>query len=98
MIELINVVSVEALDGTRLRITFSNDSTGVRDLADVLAEGGPMVEPLRNPQMFRRVFIQCGVPTWPNGFDLDAIQLHDEMRDRGLLDLVSSSVSEAAAE
>ena len=85
MIELVNVVGVESLDATRLRVTFSNGRTGVRDLSDVLAEGGPMVEPLRDPGLFRRVFVQCGVPTWPNGFDLDAIRLHDEMRDSGLL-------------
>ena len=45
-----------------------------------------MVEPLRDPAFFRRVFVQCGVLTWPNGFDLDAVRLHDEMRAAGLLE------------
>jgi hypothetical protein len=80
MRRLINVTHVEALDATRLRLTFSDGSRGVRDCADILAEGGPMVEPLRAPEMFGRVFLQLGVPTWPNGFDLDAIQLHEEMQ------------------
>ncbi len=85
MIEFVNVVSVAALDSARLRITFSNGRIGIRDLTDVLSAGGPMVEPLRNSEMFRRVFVQCGVPTWPNGFDLDAIRLHQEMAEAGLL-------------
>ena len=41
-----------------------------------------MVEPLRDPAMFRRAFLSFGVPTWPNGFDLDAINLHTEMAAR----------------
>lgn len=44
-----------------------------------------MIEPLRDPAMFGRAFVQSGVPSWPNGFDLDAIALHDEMRAAGLL-------------
>jgi uncharacterized protein DUF2442 len=86
MIELVNVTSVEPQDGSRLRVRFSNGAIGIRDLSDLLAEGGPMVEPLRDPAFFRRVFVQCGVLTWPNGFDLDAVRLHDEMRAAGLLE------------
>ena len=85
MIELIKVVEAKPLDSTRLWLRFSNGSEGVRNLADVLAEGGVMVEPLRDPALFRRVFVECGVPTWPNGFDLDAIALHREMQEQGLL-------------
>ena len=44
-----------------------------------------MVEPLHDPALFGRVFIECGVPAWPNGFDLDAIALYCEMDEAGLL-------------
>jgi hypothetical protein len=44
-----------------------------------------MVEPLRDPAFFARVFIDDGILTWPNGFDLDSIALHDEMKTAGLL-------------
>jgi hypothetical protein len=56
-----------------------------------------MVEPLRDPKMFARVFVQCGVLTWPNGFDLDAIRLYDEMSVAGLLGM-SDATANAAAE
>ncbi len=91
MIELVKVTQVKPLDGYRLWLRFSNGREGVRDLSDVLAEGGTMVEPLKDPAMFARVFIECGVLTWPNGFDLDSIALYREMEERGLL------VPEAAA-
>ncbi|SEG04772.1 DUF2442 domain-containing protein [Bosea lathyri] len=85
MIELIKLIEVRALEHPRLWLKFSDGREGVRDLSDLLTEGGAMVEPLRDPAMFARVFVQFGVPTWPNGFDLDAMALHDEMARAGLL-------------
>ena len=46
---------MKPLDGHRLWLRFSNGREGIRDLSDVLAEGGVMVEPLRDPSMFGRV-------------------------------------------
>lgn len=85
MIELIKLVEVRPLAYPQLWLKFSDGREGVRDLGDVLAEGGPMVEPLRDPAFFARVFVQFGVPAWPNGFDLDAIALYREMAAAGLL-------------
>ena len=85
MIEMVDVVSVKALDGYRLWLRFSDGSEGVEDLSNLIENGGPMVEPLRDPELFARGFISFGVPTWPNGFDLDAINLHRQMRERGAL-------------
>ena len=91
MIEIVKVVALRAINDHSLWLRFSDGREGVRDLADVLAEGGPMVEPLRDPAMFRRAFISFGVPTWPNGFDLDAINLHMEMSAAGLLEPVAAA-------
>lgn len=85
MIEMVDVMSVKALDGCRLWLRFSDGSEGVEDLSSLIEKGGPMVEPLRDPELFARVFISFGVPTWPNGFDIDAINLHRQMRERGAL-------------
>ena len=71
----------EAACYPQLWLKFSDGREGVRDLSDVLAEGGPMVEPLRDSAFFARVFVQFGVPAWPNGFDLDAIALYREMAE-----------------
>jgi hypothetical protein len=44
-----------------------------------------MIEPLKDPNYFARVFIEDGALTWPNGYDWDPITLHDEMKAAGLL-------------
>lgn len=85
MIEIVHVTKVEKLGGFRLRLTFSDGTVGERDFSDLVAETGAMVEPLRHLAVFNRVFIECGVLAWPNGFDLDSIALHMEMKEKGLL-------------
>jgi hypothetical protein len=56
MFELIDVVRVEPRGGYRLAVAFSDGSEGERDFSDLIAEGGEMVEPLRDPAFFARVF------------------------------------------
>lgn len=85
MIVLVKLVELKVLDHPRLWLRFSDGREGIWDFSDMLAEGGPMVEPLADPAMFARVFVQMGVPAWPNGFGLDAIALHDEMSQAGAL-------------
>jgi hypothetical protein len=50
-----------------------------------------MVEPLKMPEYFARAFVEMGVPTWPNGLDLDPINLYMQLRDAG-------DLTQAAAE
>ena len=85
MIEIVKVLKIEKLGGFRLRLYFSDGSRGDRDFSDIVAEGGPMVEPLKDPAFFTRVFIELGTLTWPNHFDVDSIALHGEMKEAGLL-------------
>jgi hypothetical protein len=60
---------------------------GVADLSADVSRGGQMVESLFEAAEFARVFVEAGVPTWPNGFDVDAIALYMELRDAGQLKL-----------
>jgi hypothetical protein len=85
MFELVDVVQVESRGGYRLALVFSDGTEGEQDFSDLIAEGGEMVEPLRDPTFFTRVFLDEGILTWPNGFDLDSIALHMDMKNRGLL-------------
>ena len=57
----------------------------MRDFSDILAEGGPMVEPLRDPAIFSKVFIELGAPTLPNGYDIAPWTLHKVLKDAGAL-------------
>jgi hypothetical protein len=82
---MVDVLRLRALDGHRLWVRFTDGSEGVRDFSDILAAGGPMVEPLKAPDYFARAFVEMGAPTWPNGFDLDPINLYMELRASGTL-------------
>lgn len=85
MIEIVNVTKVDVLGNFRLRVKFSDGTVGIHDFKDIVAETGQMVEPLKDIEFFNRVYISMGVLAWPNGYDLDAIQLQREMRSAGEL-------------
>jgi hypothetical protein len=75
---MVAVTHVEPLEQYRLRLRFDDGSQRVVDLSDVL--WGPMAEPLRDPDYFRRVRVDDELRTvvWPNGFDLDPDVLHGD--------------------
>jgi hypothetical protein len=87
---MVDVLRLRPLEGHRLWVRFTDGCEGVRDFSDVLAEGGPMVEPLKAQAYFNRVFVEMGAPTWPNGFDIDPINLYMELRDAGALTAVAA--------
>ncbi|MBZ0259859.1 MAG: DUF2442 domain-containing protein [Hyphomicrobiales bacterium] len=88
---MVDVIKLKPLDGYKLWVRFSTGEEGVRDYSAMISAGGPVVVPLRDQSFFARVFIEMGVPTWPNGFDVDPINLYMELRD-------AKSLSHAAAE
>ena len=82
---MVDVLKLKPLDGFQLWLRFSDGSEGISDCAGLVARRGSMVVPLKDPEFFNRVFVEFGAPTWPNGFDLDPIQLYMELRDAGAL-------------
>ena len=84
-IEYVSVSALKALPGFKLRLEFSNGDEGVRDFADILAVAGPMVQPLGDQATFDKAFLTYGVPTWPNGLQLDPTNLHMELAAQGRL-------------
>ena len=88
---MVDVLKLKPLDGRKLWLRFTDGREGVCDLSDFIEEGGPMVEPLRDADYFARAFVEMGAPTWPNGLDLDPINLYMEMRKAGLLQWVTAA-------
>jgi len=86
---MVDVLRARALPGHKLWFRFTDASEGTYDLAEMVAAGGEMVEPLKAPEYFARIFVELGAPTWPNGFDLDPINLYMELRDAGALKYVA---------
>jgi hypothetical protein len=72
------VVAVEPLEGSRLRLTFTDGLVREVDLSGEL--WGPMAEPLLDPDYFGQVRVdpELGTVVWPNGFDLDPDVLHGD--------------------
>jgi hypothetical protein len=85
MFEIVKIVGIERLEGYRLHLRFSDGTEGEHDFSEVVSMPGPMVAPLQNSEFFGRAFLQVGNLTWPNGFDLDSIALHQEMKSAGEL-------------
>jgi hypothetical protein len=64
------ILSVEVLDGYRLRLEFTDGVIGTVDLSSEL--WGPVFEPLREPNVFALAAVDPELETvvWPNGADL----------------------------
>ncbi len=82
---MVDVIKVKAMPGYRLWLAFSDGSEGIADLSADISHGGEMVDALADQAEFARVFVEEGVPTWPNGFDVDAIALYMGLREAGQL-------------
>jgi hypothetical protein len=78
---MVDVLRLRPLDGWRLWLRFSDGNEGEYDLSAYVHSGREIVQPLLDPAYFRRVFVEMGAPTWPNGFDLDPIKIYMELRD-----------------
>jgi hypothetical protein len=63
---MIKVTKLKCLGDHRLHATFSDRTAGEYDYSACVTETGPMIEPLRDPAYFARVFLEDGAPTWPN--------------------------------
>ena len=82
---LIKVTHIERLGGFRLLVRFNDLSEGEHDFTGLVNRTGQMFEPLRDATYFKRVFLEFGAPTWPNGFDISPHWLHHEMKQAGEL-------------
>jgi hypothetical protein len=82
---MIKVAKIKCLGGHRMRAAFSDGMAGEYDFAAIVRDGGPMVEPLRDPGYFARVFLEDGAPTWPNGYDVAPGWLRREIEATGAL-------------
>jgi hypothetical protein len=73
------LVSVEHVEGYRVRVTFEDGTAGDIDLEPEL--WGEVFEPLRNPEAFRSFTFDeaLNTITWPTGADLAPEFLYDSV-------------------
>ena len=87
---MVDVVKLRPMEEFRLWVRFSDGREGIADLSALIARTGPMVGPLKDPDFFNRVFIEAGVPTWPNGYDYAPSALYAEMCKAGALQFAAA--------
>ncbi len=76
---VISVNSVEHVDGYRLRLAFSTGETAELDLQEhIFSSPYPEAKPLRDPNQFRRFFLDSW-PTvaWESGYDIAPERLYE---------------------
>ena len=95
---LTKVIAISVVPPYGLRVEFSDGKCGIYDCSQVVARDGPMVVPLRDPSYFKRVFLESGAPTWPNGYDMAPWAMHDELQEAGKLKHPSDRAGQEAAE
>ena len=64
----------------QVSLRFSDGKEGVFDGRELLKRSGPLLEPLRDETYFKRLFIDAGALSWPNGLELSPVRLHETCR------------------
>ena len=72
------VVHAQYRGGFQIRLTFNDGTEGTVNFEDWL--DGPVFEPLRNEDFFRRFFIDAGTISWPNGADIAPETLYERAK------------------
>jgi uncharacterized protein DUF2442 len=74
------VIEAEYRDGYMIKLTFNDGVEETIDFAQWLE--GPVFEPLKDVNYFRRFFLDGGTVTWPNGADIAPETLHELAKSR----------------
>lgn len=78
------VVSVDALEGFRLKVRFVDGLEGLVHMKDLIRSNRAGVfASLRDPAVFAQVHLAMGAVTWPGGIDVAPDAMHDEIERHG---------------
>ena len=77
---MIKLIEVHYQGEFQVSLRFSDGKQGVFDGRELLKRNGPLLEPLRDEEYFKRVFIDAGAMSWPNGMELSPARLHETSR------------------
>ena len=77
---MIKLIEVSYQGEFQVSLRFSDGKQGVFDGRELLKRNGPLLEPLRDEAYFKRVFIDAGALSWPNGLELSPARLHETCR------------------
>jgi len=73
---LSDIISIYYKNGYIFHIVFDDGTEGDIDFSQYLGQG-PVFEPLKNLEFFRKAFLENGTISWPNGADIAPDTLYD---------------------
>ena len=82
---MIKLIAISPHGPSRLDLSFSDGSHGVWSAEPLLARDTVLTRALADHAYFARAFIEAGALAWPNGLELSAWSLRDELREAGRL-------------
>ncbi|MBF0363533.1 MAG: DUF2442 domain-containing protein [Oligoflexia bacterium] len=68
--ELKKIIKVEVHPKFNLVCTFDDNVVKNFSMNQIITCGGPMAKPLKKQSYFKKVFLEMGTLTWPNGYDV----------------------------
>jgi len=80
---MVKVVSVEAIDNYKLRVSLSNGRKGVFDVSPYLDKG--IFQELKDKQYFRSVRVAYGGVVWPHEQDFSPETIEYELQEDKVL-------------
>ena len=72
---MIKAISVIAKDDFSILVTLEDERQVTFDLSYIKNISGPVVDPIKNINEFKKVFIRNGIVSWNTGFDIDPYYL-----------------------
>lgn len=93
MEEMIRIEGLARVAPFRLRLWFSDGTTGEWDFSKLKTAPGDLLRPFRKPGFFERVMFAPRFLAWPNDYDWCADALHTDMRDAGALTRSPSQIT-----
>lgn len=77
---MIKLIEAHYQGDFQVALKFSDGKEGIFDGHGLLLRCGPLLAPLHDEAYFRRMFIDAGALSWPNGLELSPARLHDTCR------------------
>lgn len=79
--ELRSITKIEIKKNYHLICTFDNGVIKDFDMSKIVLQKGTMIEPLKGQTFFKKVFLEMGTPTWPNGYDVCSDLIYTEGKE-----------------
>jgi len=78
MWDMNDVVEIEYKEGFVYHVVFDDGKSGDIDFSEYVGRG-PVFEPLREKEFFKRASIEGGTISWPNGADIAPETLYEKI-------------------